>query len=132
MAVRTGFHRIGLVISTPFIVGSAAAFCVGLFLFLTLPAPGFQVTGPDRREWSFSATATEVEITQHLTREYQRPITIGFGDNQVWPSSERRDAIETATAWLAGSAAAFVFALLLYAICWAFGWIINGFRSAET
>jgi hypothetical protein len=84
MAVRTGFHRIGVVIGAPFALGAVGALAVAVVLLFLIPETGVVVNGPDGREWRFPADTPDREIAARLTSEYRRPIEVGYSSRNEY------------------------------------------------
>jgi hypothetical protein len=104
MAVRTGFHRVGLVLGAPFVVGAVGWLAVAAVLLFHIPEPGIVVNGPDSREWRFPVNTTDQEIAARLTSEYRRPIEVGYSsrNEHVYTHNPRQEMTELTTAWGAG------------------------------
>jgi len=130
--IKTGFRRLGLVLASPFAVVAVIMTGIALYTLATMPRPGIVVFGPDSRTFYFDEGTAYDAIAIALSKEYGRPITVGWGktgpDNviptstQMWTRNDAQHQVLTAV----GAAALGTFA---YAVTWALGWIIAGFAG---
>jgi hypothetical protein len=130
--VRTGFHRIGIVLLVPFALSAAIGCAVALHGIATMPPAGIRVHGPDGKTILFPEGMSNAEIGSALTKAYGRPIVVGYGldevapyDNQMWQWND----VTKASLWSAASA---LLGILAYVVCWAVGWVGAGFAGDDS
>ena len=128
MAVRRGFHRVGLVIAIPCAILTTIALVLSLYRYITLPPEGIWIArgpSPDYQEFRMPDPPSVADAISLMSDHYKRSVTAG----EIRWSYPRDEA----TRWMIDSivfaVSSAIAGLVGYLISWVIGWVIAGFKS---
>jgi hypothetical protein len=126
--VKTGFRRLAIALAAPFVLSALVASAVAIYGLMTMPPAATVVYGPDEKRFEYPVETNLTQIAAQLSKEYGRPITVGYGKEILPFSSQMWARNEVQKAWIWATASA-ILGALVYVVIWTVGWIIGGFAG---
>lgn len=130
--IRTGFHRIGIVLAGISLILGALAFFVGAYNWLgpIVKPPIYELTSKDgsRLKIRYGMEPKEIGAAVKVVRNEraEQLELVGLIDELIGRiDAQREDGLN----WMFGSLLGLLAAALLYAICWTIGWCLAGFMG---